>query len=373
MCDFGDERGNLPGGVLAHTATTTTIKMLLSFGSNGNGQLGIGHEEDTHAPTKCIPMSVFPETGQPKSLAAGGNHTLVLFPCGSLYASGLNTHGQCGLPISTGKSLSKFQQVPPPPDGGRWDLISAGWEFSILVSTTGAIFVCGSGSKGELGLGDNITSCELTRMEPFSAETTIVAVSSGMAHSIALTENGELWGWGAGRQGQLGHPVGKTVGVPRRVQMGYAVAAARCGREFTFAVSATGARHTMLGGNGRFGLVEGTPVQGELLQWRNIGASWGSVLVLMADGTVKGWGRKDKGQLPSEGLHGVQDMAVGSEHGLAVVRGKVATWGWGEHGNCGLDRSQNGGDVIGDVHLVEVAGTVKRVWAGCATSWVWTE
>jgi len=347
--------------------------MLLSFGSNGNGQLGIGHEEDTHIPTGCISTSDFAETGPPKSLVAGGNHTLVLFPGGSLYSSGLNTHGQCGLPVSSGKSFSRFQRVPPPPDGGSWDLVSAGWEFSILVSTTGAIFVCGFGSKGELGLGANITSCELTRMEPIAAAARIIAVSSGMAHSIAVMDNGEVWGWGAGRKGQLGHPMEKAIGAPRRVQVGFAVAAARCGREFTLAVSATGARHAMLGGTGRFGLAEDTPEQGELLGWRHVGAAWGSVLVLMADDTVKGWGRRDKGQLPPEGLGGVQELAVGSEHGLGVVGGKVVTWGWGEHGNCGRDRSQGSGDVVGGVHAVEVDGAVKKVWAGCATSWVWTE
>ncbi|KAI5856092.1 regulator of chromosome condensation 1/beta-lactamase-inhibitor protein II [Tricharina praecox] len=347
--------------------------MLFSFGSNGNGQLGIGHEEDTHVPTRCISTSVFPETGPPKSLVAGGNHTLVLFPGGRLYSSGLNTYGQCGLPISMGTSFSKFQRVPPPPDGGCWDHVSAGWEFSILVSTTGAIFACGSGTKGELGLGDNVTSCELTRMEPFLTGAAMIALSSGMAHSIAVMDNGEVWGWGAGRKGQLGHPMEKTVGIPRCVQMGYAVAAAGCGREFTFVMSATGARHAMLGGKGRFRLEEDTPEQGEMRGWRQVGAAWGSVLVLKADGTVKGWGRNDKGQLPPKGLQGVQEMAVGSEHGLAVVGGKVVTWGWGEHGNCGLDRSQNGGDVIGGVHVVEVHGTAKRVWAGCATSWAWTE
>ncbi|KAI5841203.1 hypothetical protein BZA05DRAFT_413549, partial [Tricharina praecox] len=131
---------------------------------------------------------------------------------------------------------------------------------------------------------------------------------------------------------------------------GYAVAAAGCGR----------ARHAMLGGKGRFRLEEDTPEQGEMRGWRQVGAAWGSVLVLKADGTVKGWGRNDKGQLPPKGLQGVQEMAVGSEHGLAVVGGKVVTWGWGEHGNCGLDRSQNGGDVIGGVHVVEVHGTAKR-------------
>src|SRR5271156_750619 len=79
---------------------------LFSLGSNGSGQLGIGHQEDVSSPQPCI----FDEASSFQRLepddeivkvVAGGNHTLVLFASGAVFAAGSNEFGQCGLPAST--------------------------------------------------------------------------------------------------------------------------------------------------------------------------------------------------------------------------------------------------------------------------------
>src|SRR4051794_5515435 len=85
--------------------------MLLAFGSNGNGQLGLGHREDTHLPTRCIIPDEFPSISPPKCIAAGGNHTFILFPCGRLFVTGSNAYGQCGLPLTVGSLFSTFYKV----------------------------------------------------------------------------------------------------------------------------------------------------------------------------------------------------------------------------------------------------------------------
>ena len=33
----------------------------------------------------------------------------------------------------------------------------------------------------------------------------VVAVSAGGDHSLAITADGAVWGWGCGREGRLGH------------------------------------------------------------------------------------------------------------------------------------------------------------------------
>ncbi|KAA8911557.1 regulator of chromosome condensation 1/beta-lactamase-inhibitor protein II [Sphaerosporella brunnea] len=358
--------------------------VLKSFGSNGNGQLGLGHEEDTHIPTRCVVPTDFPANSPPKCIVAGGNHTLVLFPCGRLFATGLNNYGQCGISPATAHKFDTFHEVPAPPpeDGGTWELVSAGWEFSVLVSTTGKIYVCGFGGKGELGLGaQSTTITDLQAISKFTTEK-IVQIASGMAHTLVVLSSGEVWGWGTARKGQLGvlSPAEKMLTTPRRIQIDFPVARAVCGREFSFVVDHTGERHCMLGVNGRFGLLEQTPKAGELRGYKRVGAAWGSVLVLMADGSLVAWGRDDRGQLPPAGLESVHDLAVGSEHALAVAGGQLVCWGWGEHGNCGKPRSQDGGDVRGEVFAVDAAAAGREsnsrlaaIGAGCATSWVWVE
>jgi alpha-tubulin suppressor-like RCC1 family protein len=71
---------------------------LFSLGSNGSGQLGIGHQEDVSSPQPCI----FDEASSLQRLepddeivkvVAGGNHTLVLFASGAVFAAGSNEFG----------------------------------------------------------------------------------------------------------------------------------------------------------------------------------------------------------------------------------------------------------------------------------------
>lgn len=350
--------------------------MLCAFGSNGNGQLSLGDREDTHIPTRCEVPDDFPTT-QPKQIVAGGNHTLVLFECGRLFATGSNRNGECGIPTAVGTAFTRFQRVPPPPGrrekeekgDPRWALVSAGWDFSILVSTTGTIYSCGRAHSTNNPAAAAPPAPTLQRISPF-CKSPIICVSSGMAHTLTVHESGEVYGWGAGRKGQLGEPTEKAVPEPRIVPLPFPAAAAVCGREYSFVVSADGSRHALLGGNRRFTILSDAPPQGGLVGWKKIGGAWGSVVVLFADGTIKAWGRNDRGQLPPDELRGVQDLAVGSEHGVAVVDGKLIVWGWGEHGNCG---KEGGGDVVGEVFEVAVAGdgVVGAVGAGCATSWAW--
>jgi protein ATS1 len=66
---------------------------------------------------------------------------------------------------------------------------------------------------------------------------------------------------------------------------------------------------------------------------------------------------------------------VGSEHALALTEaGDLMVWGWGEHGNCGPIRNQNGEK--GERNKIASAGDgmeIIMIGAGCATSWIVSE
>lgn len=34
-------------------------------------------------------------------------------------------------------------------------------------------------------------------------------------------------------------------------------------------------------------------------------------------------------------IYPIDDFDLGAEHGIAISRGEIFTWGWNEHGNCG--------------------------------------
>ncbi|KAK3724134.1 alpha tubulin suppressor [Vermiconidia calcicola] len=350
--------------------------MLYAFGSNGSAQLGVGHTDDLSKP-EAIATPSSTSRWSVKQLAAGGNHTIILCDDGKVRATGNNEDGRCG--IRDVQQLLQFTEVPLPLDGSGGSLavrrVTASWSATAFLCDDGHVYVCGSGSSGELGLGPSVAnSPSLARVPDFPPPgTTIMYLASGMAHMIAVLSNGEVYGWGKGRKGQLGEPA-QDVWSPRRVSgLDFGAIKASCGKDFTFVVgdSSTG-QMAVLGPKGidRFGIRANAPVA--LASWVDIAASWCSVYALKASGDIMAWGRDDHGQLPPRGLPKIEAIAAGSEHCLALTRaGEVLAWGWGEHGNCGVPTDDNG-DVKARWNEIDAPGRIAKIYAGCATSFVET-
>lgn len=392
---------------------------LYAFGSNGSGQLGIGHTDDVLSPTKCLfstaqsdMVESQPATRRPATLgeenltarddeiiriAAGGNHTLVLFRSGAVYAAGANTSGQCGQDPSAVSALLSFRRlrvvvpVDDDEDGGggqrtveRFTAISATWEASFLVDAVmGYVYVFGQGMKGELGLGNGITQIDVTRHARIAdfppKDTEMVDISSSMGHTVVVLSNGDVYGWGVSRKGQLGKDgvPGKVHWAPRRIgDVTFHAYQVACGREFTVVAgdAAHGQFVTLGSENKKWDIGAGAPQ--DIKGYDTLAASWHGVYVHKSDGSVVAWGRNDRGQLPPPQFPHPEKLAVGSEHVVAVVdKGRVVSFGWGEHGNCGSETDAQG-NVAGSWNEIPLRSAPKLlvtgVGAGCATSWIIT-
>ncbi|KAF2761094.1 RCC1/BLIP-II [Pseudovirgaria hyperparasitica] len=351
--------------------------MLHSLGSNGSGQLGIGHEQDVSVPTECI----LPGDATPASIATGGNHTIVLTTSGVPLSSGHASDGRCGSvigasqPSSIGNSTSFSIFVSSESNTDEistYKHCAATWEASILVTTDGKrIFTCGSGNKGELGQGPGTVTSPQARciLDLADKDTIVVDVSAGMSHAVAVLSDGSVYGWGVGRKGQLGD-LKEDSWAPRIINgIPFKAVRAACGREFTYIVSDDKQGQHVVLGTDKWNIRSNAPDSAR--NWKDIGASWGNIFVLSTSGVLHGWGRDDHGQLPPPGLPAIEKFAAGSEHVIAVSRaGDVLAWGWGEHGNCGIPTTTTG-DVTGRCNTLPVPGRVHSVGAGCATSWIW--
>jgi protein ATS1 len=237
------------------------------------------------------------------------------------------------------------------------------------------MYACGQGLSGELGLGEgHERSLQPKQIADFPPNgTSIIQINSCMAHTVVVLSNGEVWGWGKGRKGQLGEPYA-DVWSPRKIEgVPFAVRRAVCGKDFTglFASPEDGRTYLIgIGKNDRFNLRASLPAS--MLGWADVVASWGSIYILKQNGELLGFGRNDHGQLPPPGISTIRAVAAGSEHCLASTdTGKVLAWGWGEHGNCGEPTDANG-DVNRRWNEVPVDGEAKAIFAGCATSFVMT-
>ncbi|RKU48133.1 hypothetical protein DL546_009149 [Coniochaeta pulveracea] len=360
--------------------------VIFALGSNGSGQLGIGHKEDVSVPKQVL----FDADQVPSSIsqvAAGGNHTLLLATSGELLWAGDPTSGACGrVSAEQGGGEPQFYPVKFASSGSDDDsfkvgLVAATWEATIVTRLDSegkntSVFSFGVGLKGELGLGELIIRTPSPSKVPDfpPAGTDIVDLAACMGHVVAVLSNGDVYGWGNGRKGQLGAPEA-VVHSPRKINgIDFKVARAVCGKDFSCFMGGQENPRVLFLGSDKFGIKTSFPTMGA--GWEDIGASWGNVYALKQDGGLESWGRDDHGQMVPPGLPVISRIAVGSEHVLALdQQGNVLSWGWGEHGNCGPQVEKDGvvkgrWNVIASTKFMPPGSKVLNIGAGCATSWI---
>ena len=344
---------------------TILMQQLRAFGSNGQGQLGLGHTDDVATPSISIFKCEDEVPSRVKCIRAGGNHTLVLFENGTVVGSG-QASALPGAKSSVASIWQQFDLRNGSETFGQISFIAATWSSSCFVSTDGTYLkTCGTGTKGELGLGNNVSQndgrCAIVSFPP--KDTRIVDLAASMSHVVAVLDNGEAWGWGSGRKGQLGEPRDICWSPRKLMSIPFKCTKVCCGRDFTVLAGSPEERLYVILGSDKWSLISSAPLLPK--SWKQIEASWSGIYILLEDGRLLSWGRDDRGQIPHEELPPVDKVAAGSEHVIACTTNNVAlTWGWGEHGNCGE------GAIEGKVNRIEIDGSISLVGAGCATSFI---
>jgi protein ATS1 len=357
------------------------MSAIFALGSNGSGQLGINHKEDVSVPKQ---VTFQPDTAAEGfvKVAAGGNHTLLLGESGRVFWSGDASSGACG--ITSKAKATAFRELQLSRDGSiqnqKFGRVAATWDASFLVQEDDAgrltkLYSLGTGLKGELGLGEMLVkSPSATLVKDFApVDVHIVDIAACMGHVVIVLSDGSAYGWGNGRKGQLGSPP-EIVHSPRKINgVDFKVTRVVCGREFTCLFGEPTRGHITVLGSDNWNIRASAP---ELVpDWRDVGASWGNIYTLTGPGALLSWGRNDHGQLPPLGLPPIVQIAIGSEHAVALSEeGDVLAWGWGEHGNCG-PQVENGDvkgrwNVIASSKFIPPGAKITGIGAGCATSWV---
>jgi alpha-tubulin suppressor-like RCC1 family protein len=77
----------------------------------------------------------------------------------------------------------------------------------VTVAAGGYYWAWGERSSGQLGLGDTNKRLvpTLVGAEEIFGGSKVRTVACGNVHTLAVTEAGELWAWGLGAYGRLGH------------------------------------------------------------------------------------------------------------------------------------------------------------------------
>ena len=88
--------------------------------------------------------------------------------------------------------------------GVRAVAIAAGTIHSLVLAAGGAVYSFGGGGGGKLGHGDKSHVTTPKRIEALRS-VRVVAVTAGRNHNLALSAAGDVYSWGHGAFGQLGH------------------------------------------------------------------------------------------------------------------------------------------------------------------------
>lgn len=165
---------------------------LWTWGDDSFGQLGQGSSENTQTST---PAQVGTGAGW-SAVAVGGEHALALRSDGTLWAWGLNTHGQIGDGTLTGRQAP----VRVGSETG-WTQFAAGYAHSVALKSDGTLWAWGMNDQGQLGDG---TTAERTAPVRVGSDADWRSVATGGSRTHAIKSDGSLWGWGENADGHVG-------------------------------------------------------------------------------------------------------------------------------------------------------------------------
>ncbi|XP_061855561.1 RCC1 domain-containing protein 1 [Colius striatus] len=182
-----------------------------------------------------------------RRLALGHEHALALGAGGEVYAWGSGRHGQLGHGTLEPEQQPRLVEALA---GVAMQALAAGGWHSASVSEAGDLYVWGWNESGQLALpskalaeeraGDEaagagegaaawapqpdgedaafISIQALPALLDLPQDPEVSSVSCGSRHTAALTRGGELYTWGWGKYGQLGHGDTASSDQPRRVE-----------------------------------------------------------------------------------------------------------------------------------------------------------
>ncbi|XP_054845554.1 probable E3 ubiquitin-protein ligase HERC3 isoform X1 [Eublepharis macularius] len=310
-----------------------------------------------------------------KEIACGGNHSVFLLEDGEVYTCGLNSKGQLGHE----KEGSKPEQICALADQHIIH-VACGESHSVALSDQGQLFSWGAGSDGQLGQTAAEDSVAVPRLIKKLNQETILQVSCGNWHCLALAADGQFFAWGQNNHGQLG--LGKefpSQSSPQRVKSldGVPLAQVAAGGAHSFALSLSGAVFGWgKNSSGQLGLSDDrdreSPCHVKLLRSQKvvyISCGNDHTAVLTKSGGVFTFGAGSFGQLGHDSLNDevnprrvlelmgseVSQIACGRQHTLAFVpsSGIIYAFGCGTKGQLGT----------GHICSLKSPSPVKGQWA----------
>ena len=319
-----------------HTCGIRNGGELYCWGEGNDGRLGDGDTSDHDVATPLRVESASDWT----HISAGKEHTCGIRNSGELYCWGKGNDGRLG-----DGNISDHDVATPQPVGDKsdWTHISASKEHTCGIRNSGELYCWGEGNHGRLGDGDTSDHDVATPLRVESASDWTHISADGVNHTCGI-QNSELYCWGRGNHGRLGD--GDTsdhdVATPQRVGNKSDWTHISLGYAYTCGIRNEGELYCWgEGNNGQLGDGDtsdhdvATPLRVESASgWTHISAG-GRHTCGIQNSELYCWGRGNSGRL------GDGDI---SDHDVATPQ-KVRYFRWthislGEYHTCGIRNSE---------------------------------
>eukprot|EP00041_Stephanoeca_diplocostata_P039283 m.1607626 g.1607626 ORF g.1607626 m.1607626 type:complete len:305 (+) comp25362_c0_seq10:1166-2080(+) len=268
---------SVAAGMRHSVVVSTSNNAVFAWGSNKDGQLGLGAAPGIVPPT-LVPLH---RTGVIVGCAAGANHTALLTDIGTVLCCGSNKFGQCNV-ADSGRKLPHLQVADLGQCGDvsvRVSSVHCGWTHTAAVAWTGTsgegvastcgegvptpaspdlVFIWGRNNYGQLGVpADPVDTPRTTLATGTTASVTgsgtrggmarhsfahdggVRALCTGSEHTLCLTTRGNIYAWGWNEHGMCA--TGDTVLCPNPTRIvpprnARAATHVGCGAGFSLAV-----------------------------------------------------------------------------------------------------------------------------------------
>ncbi|KAB5514140.1 hypothetical protein DKX38_028046 [Salix brachista] len=131
-----------------------------------------------------------------KLVAAATEHTTDVIEDGELYGWGWGRYGNFGLGDRNDRLVPEKVSLV---NGDKMIMVACGWRHTISVSSSGGLYTYGWSKYGQLGHGDFEDHLTPHKVEALRGSS-ISLISGGWRHTMALTSDGNLYGWGWNKQ-----------------------------------------------------------------------------------------------------------------------------------------------------------------------------
>ena len=199
-------------------ATEDKDKQVFGTGLNDSGQIGFHRRvnKDRRPVGKPLEVLVAPaairlplDDGEKVvALAAGRAHSLVLTSGQRVLSLGNNGYGQCGRGVVESEDYLR-NQVVHVMEVDKVKSIVCGQDHSLMVTEAGEVFSCGWGADGQTGLGHYNNTGQPGLVGGDVVGERVVKVACAADCVLALSDKGEVFGWGNSEYGQLSSVTGE--------------------------------------------------------------------------------------------------------------------------------------------------------------------